>query len=165
MSIQNLSTIWAQAQAAAAPQSTAGTTSSQSAQDWLTNLLSATGTAAAGSSDASMSTATLSDQMQALLVQLQGGNTTAPDASTTASASPTQAVSGHHHHHHHGGADAIDQNVDDIGATVASDLSDADGSGLDTTPGGFMQGVKDVLTNWGSAAIKGAATGATLAAI
>jgi len=166
MSIGSLSSLWQQMQANAAAQASASSgTTSQSAQDWLSSLLSATGTQA--STGGTASTATLSDQMQALLVQLQGGNTTVPDGApgqngaTSATSSPTsttEASSVHHHHHHsHGGGEGgVDQGTDDLATDAAGALTGSDATGLDSSSGGFMQSVTNMLETAGAAAAKGA---------
>lgn len=165
MSIGTLSQVWTHYQNGSSVQTPGvqanGNAGSQSYADWMASLMSATGSASA--SGGATTPATLSDQMQALLVQLQGGATTAPQSDTgtaadansgtaVASVTPSSSgpasgaagVSGHHHHHHHGGSGSTDDTEDDLATDIAGDLSgnDAASAGTDTSSGsGLLSGL------------------------
>ena len=194
MSTGTLSQVWTQNQNASSVQAPGGARKHHHGTgggdaDWMANLANATSTAAGtpGTTSTGATDATMSDQMQALLVQMQAGNTTAPaaPATATASADPTQAssatassaVPAHHGHHHHGAGSSALEDENDIATDVSGEL-EGDGAasagtssaasgfaGLQQAAGTMMGNVQDLLKTYGAAAVQGAATGAVMAAI
>jgi hypothetical protein len=152
------------------PAQPAATTSGQnkgSYTDWLASLGAATGS----------TTSPLSDQMQALLTQLQAGNTIAPSAATTgasavSAAAGTNPATPHGHHHHHApvsGSSSSSSSSDngsglgmlqDIAVNLVGNSASASGSGSDTLFGsstglvGGLQSLGNTAATGVGAAIK-----------
>jgi hypothetical protein len=105
---------------------------SQSYADWYASLTGALGSSSTASTATTTgaSSSQLSDNMQALLTQLQSGNTIAPSGAGSNPASTTGTTgAGHAHHHHHHGAggssspDSTDGSVDQDSSGVLEDIA------------------------------------------
>ncbi len=132
---------------------------SQSNADWLASL----GAAAGGGSSQ------FTDQMQALLNQLQGGNTVAPASATTGAASNsttsgTNQSDTHTHHHHHPTATSAKSSdgaglgtLQDIATNLVGDTASASGSGSDSLFGNSTD-LLSGLQSLGSTAATGVCT-------
>ncbi len=136
--------------------------------DWIASLASALGGGAAAGGTAS---GTLTDQMQALLTQLQAGNTVAPSGASAAAGSDAastagQGATGHPHHHHHSGGSGIfgtsgasggsgsgdaagGSVLQDIATSLVGNTASASGSGSETMFGNTSGG-NNLLTGLNS---------------
>jgi hypothetical protein len=149
----------------------------QSYSDWVANLTSAL----SGSSASNASSGTLSDQMQALLTQLQAGNTVAPSGAhsaassgaSSAAASAAGASGQTHHHQHHSGSDAFSGAgsstigssgaaadasggiLQDLATNLVGSTASAAGSGSDSLFGGGSNTLLNGLNSLGGTALTG----------